>query len=259
MDTPQMQAWEGQFGKEYTDRNALTLEETDSLYLRNYGVTRTEMNDRFLGNLSRGMTILSRGMTILEVGSNTGTQLLFLQKAGFKNLYGIDANAYAVELSKARTKGINIILGSGFGTPFKDGFFDMVFTSGLLIHIAPTDIAQVLDEIYRCTKRYIWCFEYFAPKYMEVAYRGHNDLLWKANFCKMFLERFSGLKLVKEERFGYLDSDNVDTMFLLEKGGPLASIPEYSHVSSFCSGTTALQGASFVPDSASVGCYATSK
>jgi pseudaminic acid biosynthesis-associated methylase len=208
--TKQMEEWASQFGKEYTDRNAHTLEEMDLLYKRQYGVTRTEMNSRFLDNLDRNISIL-------EVGSNIGNQLLWLQKAGFNNLYGIELQSYAVELSKKRTRGINLIQGSAFDIPFKDSFFDLVFTAGLLIHIAPEDITAVLDEIYRCTKQYIWCCEYYSDVYIQVEYRGHADLLWKTNFSKLFLDRFSNLRLVRAEYFKYLNSDNVDTMFLLEK------------------------------------------
>jgi len=74
--------------------------------------------------------------------------------------------------------------------PFKDGYFDMVFTSGVLIHISPGNINRVLDEIYRCSREYIWGFEYYADDYTEVNYRGHESLLWKTNFPKLYLDRF---------------------------------------------------------------------
>lgn len=208
--TKQTQEWAGQFGKEYTDRNALSPQEMDLLYKERYGITRTEVNSKFISNFDKDVKVL-------EVGSNIGNQLLCLQKARLKNLYGIELNSYAVELSKSRTKGINIIQGSAFDIPFKDSFFDLVFTSGLLIHIAPNDINTALDEIYRCTRQYIWCFEYYSEEYTQIPYRGHADLLWKANFSKLFLNRFSNLRLVREEFFKYVDSDNVDVMFLLEK------------------------------------------
>jgi len=208
--TQQMKTWAGDFGKEYTDRNALSLEELELLYKRLYGTTRSEMNYDFARDFDRDLKIL-------EVGSNVGNQLLLLQNMGFKNLYGIELQPYAVELSKSRTKGIHIIQGSAFDIPFKDCFFDLVFTSGVLIHIAPEDIATVLDEIYRCSNSYIWCFEYYAPNYTQINYRGHKDLLWKTDFSKLFLERFSHLRLVRQEFYKYRDSDNVDVMFLLEK------------------------------------------
>ena len=105
--TTQMKMWQGDFGKEYTERNALSLQEMESLYKRHYGISRTEMNLKFLQNLNSSLRIL-------EVGCNIGNQLLCLQKIGFANLYGIELQGYAVEISKARTKGINIIQGSAF-------------------------------------------------------------------------------------------------------------------------------------------------
>lgn len=209
--TSQMQEWQGQFGRDYTDRNALSLQKMDVLYQERYGITRTEMNSMFIGKLDKTIKVL-------EVGSNIGNQLLCLQQAGFENLYGIELQSYAVELSKSNTKRINIIEGSAFDIPFKDGFFDLVFTSGLLIHISPKDINLVMDEIHRCTKRYIWCFEYYSDVYTKIEYREHADLLWKANFSSLFLDRFHDLRLVKEKRFKYLNGNNVDTMFLLKKG-----------------------------------------
>lgn len=149
---------------------------------------------------------------------NIGNQLLCLQKAGFKNLHGIELQSYAVKLSKSRTEGINITQGSAFDIPFKDGFFNLVFTSGLLIHIASEDINRVLDEIHRCTKQYIWCFEYYSDVYTPMPYRGRADLLWKANFSKLFLDRFEDLILIQEEHFKWLDNSNkIDFMFLLQK------------------------------------------
>lgn len=198
------------FGNEYTDRNALTLEEMDRSYKRNYGITRTELNQEFVGDLDRSLRIL-------EVGSNIGNQLLLLQKINFKNLYGIEINSYAVERAKANTKNINLIRGSAFDIPFKNDFFDLVFTSGVLIHIAPSDIHKAITEIYRCAKRYIWGFEYYADSYTEVMYRERKNMLWKTNFASLYLDLFNDLELVKEKRVKYLGNKNVDAMFLIKK------------------------------------------
>jgi len=208
----QITKWKDKFGKEYTNRNALILDELERMYENNYGLSRTELNNIFIGKFDHSIKIL-------EVGSNIGNQLLLLQKMGFKNLYGIEINDYAVELSKQRTNNINIIQGSAFDIPFKNKYFDLVFTSGLLIHIAPHDINLVLNEIYRCTKEYIWGFEYYKEKYTEIIYRGKKDLLWKANFSQLYLDLFKDIKLIKEKKLKYLNDDNIDVMFLLKKKG----------------------------------------
>lgn len=209
-NTFQEDTWRSDFGKEYTDRNTFTPEEVDALYIENYGVSRTQLNNEFLDNLE-----LNR---ILEVGCNVGNQLNLLKKMGRLDLWGIELQDYAVEVARKRTSGLNIVKGTAFDIPFKDNFFDLVFTSGVLIHISPDDIDKVLDEMYRCTNKYIWGFEYYNPdEYQTVTYRGNNNLLWKTDFSKLFLDRFQGLKLVHKKIIKYTDNDNFDIMYLLEK------------------------------------------
>jgi pseudaminic acid biosynthesis-associated methylase len=208
--TVQMKKWGGSFGKEYTLRNPYTFEDTENLFLKLYGIKRTEMNSTFIGDLERSIKVL-------EVGCNVGGQLIVLQKMGFTDLYGIELQENAVQFSKSITKDINIIKGSAFDIPFKDNYFDLVYTSGVLIHIAPEDIIEVIRGIYRTTRKYIWGFEYFAEDYTEIPYRGERNLLWKANFAKMYLDNFRDLTLLKEIKFKYLRNDNADQMFLLEK------------------------------------------
>ena len=209
--TEQIDKWANVFGKEYTDRNLYNPQELDEFYKKTWGATRTELNEEFLSFLDKDKT------KILEVGSNVGNQLLSLQSMGFKNLYGIEISKYAVEKSKERTKDINIICGSAFDLPFKDEYFDLIFTSGVLIHISPKNIDFALDEIHRCSKKYIFGFEYYADEYTEIEYRGNKNMLWKANFCRMYLDGFKNLKLVKEKKLKYVDNNNVDSVFLLEK------------------------------------------
>lgn len=210
--TRQIDNWMGDFGNEYTARNALTLDQIDELYKNRYGISNTELNGLFVGDLSRSIRIL-------EVGSNIGNKLLSLQRMGFENLYGIEINSQAIERAKTNTKNINIIQASAFDIPFKDEYFDLVFTSGVLIHINPTDIKRALAEIYRCSKKYIWGFEYYADTYTEVQYRGHSKLMWKTDFVRLYLGQFEDLELVKEKRLKYSDDNNIDTMYLLRKVG----------------------------------------
>ena len=61
--------------------------------------------------------------------------------------------ATQLEFSKQRTGNINIIQGSAFDIPFENKYFELVFASGVLIHISPDDINLVLNETYRCTKK----------------------------------------------------------------------------------------------------------
>ena len=213
MKTKQTDFWSGQFGKEYTDRNPQTLEKWDRFYVDYYGIKKTDMNQEFLGHLDKDARIL-------EVGCNIGLQLLGLQRAGFKNLYGIELQSYAVEKAKAGTKGINIIQGSGFDIPFKDEYFDVVYTAGVLIHIAPSDLPRIMSEMIRCSKKYIWGFEYYSPVLKEINYRGNQGFLWKMDYASEFLKVDRSLKKIKKKIYPFIterEKGNEDAMYLLEK------------------------------------------
>jgi hypothetical protein len=69
----------------------------------------------------------------------------------------------------------------------------------------------------RCSKKYVWGFEYYSINTEEIPYRGNNGFMWKADFAGIFLKNFGGMKEVKREYYKYVNSDNVDCMYLLEK------------------------------------------
>ena len=201
--------WQSNFAKGYLVRNHFTNKQLNSSYIKKFGTSRSEMNKKIM----RGLKIESA----LEVGCNVGNQLSVLQSQGYKNLYGVEIYSPAVEMAKKHTNNINIIQGSAFDLPFKDNYFDLVFTSGLLIHINPKDLKKVMREISRVSKKYVWGFEYFSDKPETVKYRTHKDRLWKANFAKIYQNTSPSLKLLSEDRYKYLDDENIDTMFLLSK------------------------------------------
>ena len=208
--TVQEKFWESEFGKDYTERNNYTDPAVlDTFYTEQWGVTRTAMNQEFLNGLSLG--------PILEVGCNVGNQLNMLQSQGHTSLYGIELQPYAVERAKALTHDLNIIQGSAFDLPFKDNYFDVVFTAGVLIHINPVDLPKAMAEMYRVSKKYIWGFEYFSSEVTAINYRDNTDKLWKADYAKLFQAQFPDLKLVKQKEYPYTTGTNVDVMYLLEK------------------------------------------
>lgn len=207
---PQTEKWAGDFGRAYTDRNIRSEKEWESLYVQNYGMSKTEMNRLFLDHMDRTMPIL-------EVGSNVGDQLACLQRMDFTQLHGVELQSYAAELSTRYHPDIPVMVGSAFDLPYGSGSFDLVFTAGLLNGIHPDNLGQVMSEMHRCTRRFIWCMEYYSPTLVEIEYRGNRNFLWKADYAKIFLERFKDLRLVKEQHFKNVGSTNLDTMFLLEK------------------------------------------
>lgn len=209
-ETVQAAVWKGQFGRDYTDRNTYDPEGLDALYLKNYGISRRAINQTFLQDISKTASFL-------EVGCNTGNQLLLLHDMGYSNLSGVELQPYAIDLARKRLPQASLSLGTALSLPHEDASFEVVFTSGVLIHISPDDLPRALDEIHRCSRAFIWGVEYFSSNTVEVPYRNHSGLLWKMDYARRYLEGFSDLELVREQRLPYLQDENQDTVFLLKK------------------------------------------
>jgi len=207
--TDQEKFWDSDFGKEYTERNAFGIDELEELYIKEYGISRSDLNKNFLGDLPIE--------NILEVGCNYGLQLQLLQKQGFRNCYGIDIQRYAIEKAHKSAPDLNVIYGSALDLPFKDKYFDLVFTAGVLIHISPDDIRKAITEIYRVSKKYIYGLEYYNEDYHEIEYRGNQKRLWKTDFCRMYQDLFPDLTLIKEQKLHITGTGNTDCVFMLSK------------------------------------------
>jgi len=202
--------WASDFGEMYTDRNPMSANEEDDVFVKTYGTPRSTLNTVFFREINHDVKIL-------EVGCNVGTQLMLLQEMGFKHLYGIDVQRYAVEKSKSLASDLDIIVGSARDIPFKDGWFDLIMTSGLLIHINPKELPEVMGEIYRCSKRYIFGYEYYTDGGFEgITYHNREEVLWKGNYRGLYCEMFPALETVKMLMLPE-KSGNVDQMFMLEK------------------------------------------
>jgi spore coat polysaccharide biosynthesis protein SpsF len=67
---------------------------------------------------------------------------------------------------------------------------------GVLIHIAPDQLAAVYEKLYQVSRRYILIAEYYNPTPVSIPYRGHADRLFKRDFAGEMLDRYPALELV---------------------------------------------------------------
>ena len=195
----QLMVWEGEFGKAYTDRNVTDWR------------TRLPAFRQMLGGLP-----IKR---VLEVGCNRGHNLVALAEllGGGSDVVGVEPNRYALELARASSVKVGVLYGHAFDLPFKDGYFDLVFTAGVLIHIPLADLPVALSEIYRVSKRYILAIEYFAEEETVIHYHGHDDLLWKRDFLKHYQTQFPDLTLIRSGYWGPEHGFDRTHWWLLEK------------------------------------------
>jgi pseudaminic acid biosynthesis-associated methylase len=215
--TQQLKAWTSELGKEYTDRNPMTVDSMDRELGEYCGCGRkSDLFRQFLP-----VERISTGK-VLEVGSNVGAQLKILQtvNSGLE-LYGLEPMEYAIEKGLAYYPDIKFIHGTAFEIPFEDNYFDVVMTNTVLIHIHPTDLSKALSEIHRVCRRFIHFHEYYADVLTEVNYHGYKNLLWKTNFMQRYLDLFPDLACVEVRYLHYQDPVNkkplIDQVGLLVK------------------------------------------
>ncbi|MFC4542228.1 pseudaminic acid biosynthesis-associated methylase [Halosolutus amylolyticus] len=211
MTSENSRKWAGEAGLKYTDRNPHTVDGLEELREEQYGVTQTELYEEILDDVDRDNKIL-------EVGSNVGVQLRCLRNLGFENLYGLDIQSLAIEKSREYAPSIPAVVGDASRLPFKDETFDLVFTNGCLVTIPPELIDTVQAEITRCSKRYVFGQEFHADEYVAIESDHDDQLYWKTDFCDRYLEN-NDLELIESSFLSYVETDNVDRMFLLEKSG----------------------------------------
>jgi len=203
--TNQVQQWASQFGDDYVERNDFAE------WKIKYGV---EGFRRMIGKLELD--------SILEVGSNIGLNLIYTDALfnGQVRLHAVEPNKKAYDRLLANK--INLAQAwncDGFNIPLPDSSVDLVFTSGVLIHVAPDDLGRITDEIVRVAKKYVLCSEYFSQDPEEKPYHSQAGLLFKRDFGSFYLDRHPTLKIVD---YGFLwqrELENFDdlTWWLFEK------------------------------------------
>jgi pseudaminic acid biosynthesis-associated methylase len=198
-DNSQLALWRSAFGRDYTERNDHDKPE------------RAEAWRRLLSGIAP--------RRVLEVGCNVGWNLVYLDRLGISELYGIEPQIDAVAKARARKPELNVLVGTACDLPFRDQMFDLVFTSGVLIHIAPDALAGALDEIHRVSRRWIAAIEYDATVEHEVDYRGHRGALWKRDHRAAWQARHADLRLVRRLELGPELGYDHCTAHLFEKGG----------------------------------------
>jgi pseudaminic acid biosynthesis-associated methylase len=166
--------WAGEFGDDYVVRN------------RAAGEGRRPFWEARLAAIEVG--------SALEVGCNVGANLYWLAELlGAGNVAGVDVNERALEILRARVPGIDARKASARDLPFDDDVFDLTFTTGVLIHQPPDELPRVMDEIVRCSRRYVLCGEYRADDLEAVPYRGQEGALFRHDYGRLYQERHPSL------------------------------------------------------------------
>lgn len=177
--TEQEAFWAGEFGTHYIERNQ--------------GAYLLASNLAFF---SRALQQTTRISSCIEFGANIGMNL-----AAIKLLYP-DIHAEAIEINPTAALQLRLqwpehcVHEQSILDYVPDRNFDLVLIKGVLIHIHPDYLPQTYDKLVDSTGRYLLLCEYYNPSPIEIPYRGHQNRMFKRDFCGEILDRHPQLKLI---------------------------------------------------------------
>lgn len=177
-DQSAFEFWTGQDGDAYVDRNELN----------------SKVIGQRVGMWRRVFDYVVHPYSVLEVGASVGINIAALRQVlpPVVKLYGLEPNDLARTKLKAYHVADMVLNGSADNIDFIDNEIDVVFTSGVLIHVEPTKLLASCQEMHRVASRYIVCAEYFSDQPQEIEYRG--SYIWKRDFGKFWLDNFEDLR-----------------------------------------------------------------
>jgi pseudaminic acid biosynthesis-associated methylase len=177
----QIETWRGDFGTAYTERNVI-----------DWQVRLPAWRSILTGKSPK---------RVLEIGCNRGHNLQAISSIYSEaDCIGLEPNRYA--LSRALENGVQAVRGVSSDLPFRDDWFDLVLTAGVLIHVPRAELPSTLSEIKRVSSRFVLVAEYYAESEAEIEYRGQTGLLWKRDYGELLTS--VGLKI---EQTGFLGRD----------------------------------------------------
>jgi spore coat polysaccharide biosynthesis protein SpsF len=201
--TEQEEFWAGEFGEDYISRNT-----SASLLAANVAL------------FARALGHVARPADCIELGANVGMNLRALQ------LLHPGQDQHAVEINPAAAEELRKVLppGNVHQTSLLDfaptRTWGLVLVKGVLIHINPDWLPQAYDVVHKATGQWLLLCEYYSRNPTTISYRGHQNRLFKRDFCGEMMDRHPDMKLVDYgfayHRDGAFPQDDI-TWFLLEK------------------------------------------
>jgi len=190
------QLWAGDFGDAYTERNRGSIDRSE--------FWRTLIAAHPFANA-------------LEIGCNVGDNLLALSELiGAGALAGVDVNEGALATARAGLPEADLRHVAARELPFRDHSFELVFTAMVLIHQPDETLESVMEEIVRCSSRYVLSIEYEASEYVDVPYRGQERALFKRPYGALYAATFPQLQPVARGFLGQAEGWDDVTWSLLE-------------------------------------------
>lgn len=195
--------WANEFGTEYIERN-----QGEKLLASN------------LNFFTKALQQAGKIESCIEFGANIGMNLKAL-----KLLYpsiisnAIEINENAANILRDIIGQDNVYNGSIFDYNVKSKV-QLSLIKGVLIHINPSMLQKVYEQLYNSSEKFILIAEYYNPTPVALNYRGHDDRLFKRDFAGEFLDLYPDTELI-DYGFSYrrdpaFPQDDI-TWFLIKK------------------------------------------
>lgn len=169
--------WRGEFGDAYVERNVEAGGGRAAFWAEHF--------ERFPAT------------RVLEVGCNVGANLRHVAThVPPADVWGLDVNDKSLEVLRGQLPTVNSGWGVARDLPFRDGWFDLVFTVAVLIHQPEETLPLAMAEMVRCSRRYVCCIEYIADDTTVVDYRGQHRAFFKREYSRLFTEIYPDLSIV---------------------------------------------------------------
>jgi len=188
----QTELWNGEFGNDYTERNTFT----DTDIKNRQGMWRSVLNC-VINSPSNLRKIYPE--SYCEIGAGNGQNIVAIhrmyadeQKPKFvayetnkKAVANLTSAKYNdnMKLEINNTDWLNVHVGGAIA--------DLVYTSGVLIHVHPDNLIKFMGRMFNASAKYVVFAEYFSPSQRAVHYRGNGEALWLNDFGSIFLDNFN--------------------------------------------------------------------
>lgn len=191
----QLDHWTGEFGREYLERNQVDP------------ATRVDWFRRTLRPLGLA--------SACEIGANKGHNLIAIERALGQRVItqGVEPSADA----RAQAHGVAVMEGTVYDIELLTDSYDLVLSSGLLIHIPDERLDDALREMHRVARRFLLAIEYHAEQDTEVEYRGLDGMLWRRDYGAHYLRLFPSLRVRASGDLTEADGFAGARFWLLEK------------------------------------------
>ncbi|WP_026089925.1 methyltransferase domain-containing protein [Candidatus Nitrosopumilus koreensis] len=135
---------------------------------------------------------------------------------GFTKISGVEINSKAIDIARKTYPNVQFYNSSIEDLELPEKSFDLVFTSGVLMHINPEAVEEIIKKMLKLSKKYIFGFESYSETLTSISYRGNNNKYWKQNFPKLFQKIEPKLNLLKERKVKYINQKLYDVFYLFE-------------------------------------------